>query len=109
VAFAVAGGGHGVDRVDAVVGTQHCFDDESPVLLDADNHLFRFLGVFAQQLVQHPNAGKRVGDPLSGENLPRLVEDADVVVGLGPVHSDENHVVTSLDRWNRASRATAAN
>ncbi len=107
--FAVARGGHGVDGVDAVIGAQHCFNDKSSVLLDADNHLFRFFGVLAQQVVQRPNTEKRVRDPLSGENLSCLVEDADVVVGLGPIHSDENHMVTSSGRWNRASRATAAN
>jgi hypothetical protein len=59
-----------------------------------------FLGMFTKQLVQRPHAEQRVRNPLPGENRSRLVEDADVVVGLGPIHSDENHVITSVGRWN---------
>ena len=55
-------------------------------------------------------AGRRTGCPFHDvramlrevglrEHLARLVKDADVVVGLRPVHSNKNHVVTSDGRY----------
>jgi hypothetical protein len=51
--------------------------------------------VIGHECVQLTHAGQRIENPLSPEYLSFGVQDAHVVVGLGPVHSNKNHFVTS--------------
>jgi hypothetical protein len=44
--------------------------------------------------VQLLHAGQCVGNPLASEHVATFVHDAHVVVDLGPIHSNKNHVVT---------------
>jgi hypothetical protein len=41
--------------------------------------------------MQLPDPGQAIGDPAGCQHLALLVEQAQVMVALAPVHSDEQH------------------
>ena len=98
VTIAVTRSGQRVYREDLIVRGHECGDDKAAVLLDADDHLVHVIIVtemVGHECVQLTHAGERIEDPLSPEHLPLRVQDAHVVVGLSPIHSNKYHLVTS--------------
>jgi hypothetical protein len=93
VAAAVAAHHLRVDRVDLVAGGQQGSDQQAPVGLDPDRHLGRVLGVGGDQRVQLPDPGQPVGNPPNREHVAVLVQQAQVMVALAPVHPDKQHGV----------------
>jgi hypothetical protein len=81
--------------VDRVAGSEQGGDEQAPVGLDADHHLLGFVGMLAEQGVQPGHALETIGDPACSEYLAVFVEDAHVVVRLGPVDTHEDHRSTS--------------
>ena len=91
----VARGRHRVHRVELVASRHQRGDEQAPVGLDADHHLGGVLDVRAHQLVEPGDAVHPLGQPGLAEPLAGLVGHVYVVVGLGPVHSYEDHLVAS--------------
>ena len=62
--------------------------------LDPHHHLVRLAGrveMFGHQLVQHADPGQTLQQPSADQEPARVVLDLDVMMGLGPVVSDEQH------------------
>src|SRR5664280_5630 len=98
MAVAIARCGHGINPVDLVVRRDQCGHDETPVLLDANHDLIRFVvdaKMLSHERVQLANSGERVADSSSSEDVAIAVQDAHVVVGLSPIHSNKDHSATS--------------
>jgi hypothetical protein len=49
----------------------------------------------SHERVQLTNSGERVADSSSSEDVAITVQDAHVVVGLSPIHTNKNHFATS--------------
>lgn len=108
MALAITRDRHRVEHIDVVVRAEHGRHDEAPVLLDADDHVVGLFSVRREQLVELSHADETVRDLLSSEHVARLVEDGHIVVGFCPVHSNKNHVITSVGQWINEPEATAA-
>ena len=93
--------GERVDRVHLVPSGHQGSDQQSAVRLDADDDLGRIRGVVADQGMELSHAVDPLRDPALGEDRAGLVHDADVVMGLGPVHPDEDHCAASSPRPTR--------
>jgi hypothetical protein len=94
VAIAITVDRQRVDREDFVAGGDEGTDQQSTVQLDANEGFFGFLNVVGDHLVE-------LGDPLDTIRYPPLsqdaaflINDANIVVLLGPVNPDEDQ--TSL-------------
>ena len=81
-----------VDGVDLVTGGEQGLDQQAAVDLDADHHLPRFLGMLSDQLVQPAHTFQSIGHAAPAEKLALLIQQAEVMVGLRPVHSKEDHL-----------------
>ena len=91
VALAVARGRQRVHGMDRVAGRHQGAHEQAPVGLDADDDLLGAFGVLRQQRVQPGHPFEALGDPSCRQDLPLGVEDADVMVRLGPVDAHEDH------------------
>jgi hypothetical protein len=88
---AVAADGMGVDRIDLVAGGQQRPDQQTPVGLDSDRHLPWVLCMGGHQLMQLAHPNQAIRDPASCQNAAILVEQAQVMVGLAPVHPEKQY------------------
>lgn len=88
---AVAADRQRVDPIHLVAGGQQRPNQQPPVGLDPDHDLLGILGIAGKQSVQLGDADQPIGDAALGQHRALRVEQADVVVPLGPVHSDEQH------------------
>jgi len=94
----VAADGMGVDRIDLVAGGHQRSDQQTPVGLDADHHLPWVLCMGGHQLMQLAHPNQAIRDPASCQNAAILVEQAQVMVGLAPVHPEKQHDCPPLPR-----------
>ncbi len=98
VAFSVPGRLQRVDRIDGVAGRDQRLDPWAAVGLDSDQHLVR-LGALGQmvtdQAVQHRQPRYPLRKPAPHQQPALIILDLDVVMGLGPVIADEQHLLTS--------------
>jgi hypothetical protein len=90
MALAVAAGRQRVDRHHLVARRGQGADQEPTIQLDADDHLGRLGGMVSDQPMQRPDTGHPVRDPPAAEHRAGLVQDAHLVVGLGPAHADKD-------------------
>jgi hypothetical protein len=112
-----------VDREHPIPGRDQRSDPRAAVGLDPHHHppgrqhpglgIHRVVvEVFADHLVQPGHPGHALGQPRPTQPLPVAVEDLDVVVVLGPVVTDEQHLHCLLagllyrgrQRWSRPPR-----
>jgi hypothetical protein len=91
VAAAVTADNLGIDRIDLVAGGQQRPDQQAPVSLDPHHDLRRVLGMGRHQRVQLPHPRQAIRDPPGGQDAAVLVEQAQVMVALTPVHSQKQH------------------
>jgi hypothetical protein len=80
-----------VDRVHLVAGRHQRPDQQPPVGLDPDRHLSWVLSMGSHQQVQLADPSQPIGDPPSREHAAVLVEQAQVMVALAPVHPNKQH------------------
>jgi hypothetical protein len=88
---AVAADRQRVDRIHLVAGGQQRTHQQPPVGLDADNHLTGILGMPGEQVVQLGHPAQPIGDATLGQHRALLIQQAHVVVALGPVHPYQQH------------------
>ena len=93
VAFPVPTGSKGIDRKQLVSAGNQGFNEQSPVGLDAHHHLGRFSGMIGNQGMELADALKPFRHPSFGENLALLIQDAQIVMGLSPVVTDEDQLL----------------
>jgi hypothetical protein len=91
VPVAVAADRQRVDPRDLVAGGQQRPHQQPPVGLDADHDLLGVLGMAGHQRVQLGHAGQPLRDPALGQHRALLIQQAEVVVALGPVHPYKQH------------------
>jgi len=91
VALAVARQSQGVDRVEAVAGRDERLDEQAPIGLDADDHLVSIRRVRRERSMQSRHPREAVRDALPHQDRSCVVDDTDVVVGLGPVDPHVDH------------------
>jgi hypothetical protein len=108
VALAIARRGHGVDGEDLIAGGDQRGHHQAAIDLDADGDLLVVFAVFGHQLMELTDAGHAVCDTPFCEHGSVLVHHADIVMILGPIHSDEDHRSSShlMDTSPRRSAAT---
>jgi hypothetical protein len=101
VPLPIAGHLPGIDRVDGVAGGDQRLHPRPAVGLDAHDDLVG-LGVLLEmvgdQRVQRGQPLHTLGQPPSGQSPAGLVDELDVVMGLGPVVSQVQHRVSDLLR-----------
>jgi hypothetical protein len=97
VSFAVAGHLQRIDRGDGVAGGDQGLHPRPAVGLDPDDHLLG-LGVLGQvigdQGMQPGQPVDPLGQPPAGQPTTVLIDDLDVVMGLGPVVPDKQHRIS---------------
>ena len=98
MAAAIAANDLRVDRIDLVADRQQRPDEQAAISLDPHRHLCWILGMGGHQIMQLPHASQPVGDPPSRKHLAGLVEQAQVMVALAPVHHDKQHDVLLCSR-----------
>jgi hypothetical protein len=91
MAAPVAADDLGIDRIDPVAGRHQRPDQQTPVGLDADRHLPGLLGMGGYQPMQLPHPRQAIRDPAGRQDAAVLVEQAQVMVGLAPVHPQIHH------------------
>ena len=91
--FPVAGHRHRVDRVHLIAGRQQRLHPRPAVGLDPDHDRVRLVvaEMVGDQRVQRGDPGHALGQPAPDQPPPAGVLDLDVVMGLGPVITDEQH------------------
>jgi hypothetical protein len=97
VAGAVSRCGQGVDRIDRPVCRPQRGHQQSAI--GFDRHRYRSLGSVAgpgEQFEQPGEPGRVVADPGLGHHLAGLVEEGEVVVGLGPVDPTEQSQIFTI-------------
>jgi hypothetical protein len=95
MAFPIAAGRQRVDR-HHLVASRHQGPDQQPTIqLDADHDLGWLAGVVSDQPMQLGDAGEPIGQPPSAEHRPAGIQHPHLVVGLGPVHADKDHLACS--------------
>jgi hypothetical protein len=99
VALPVAVHRLGVDGVDLVARGQQGAHPKPPVGLDADHDLCGIVCPLGQQAVQVGQALQALGQAPAGQAPAVFVMNLDVMVGLSPVVTDEEHRVSSLPCW----------
>jgi hypothetical protein len=82
-----------VDRIDLVAGGQQATDQQPTVGLDPHRDLPWVLGMGGHHHVQLGHAGEPVRNPAGGQHRSVLVKQAQVMVGLAPVHANKQHRV----------------
>jgi hypothetical protein len=95
VSLAVAGHGQRVQRIEGVAGGQQPAHEQPALGLDADHHLLGrspLAQVRSHQLMHPPKALQAVGHAGAAQGLASLVHEQDVVIGLSPVHPQEQHL-----------------
>jgi hypothetical protein len=75
----------GVDGVDREAGGREGCDEQVLVGLDRDRGLLGVAAVLGDQLEQRREPRKVGGHPPADDDLAVLIDQSDVVVGLGPV------------------------
>jgi hypothetical protein len=107
VPLAVAGQRPRVDRVHDQPGALQRDDEQVLVGLDRDRDGLDVVGVLGQQPHQLHEPGGSGVDPQPAQDLPVLVHDGDIVVGLGPVDAagDAQRVFSCSGRAGGAGRA----
>jgi hypothetical protein len=93
MAAAVAADDLGIDRIDPVTGGQQRPDQQTPISLDSDRHLPGLLGMGSHQPMQLPHPSQAIRDPAGRQDAAVLVEQAQVMMGLAPVHPQKHHGV----------------
>jgi len=99
MAFSVARRLQRVDRIDGVTGSDQRLDPRPAVGLDPDQHLLRLgtlLQVITDQGVQDGQTGHPLRKSTPDLNPALVIFDLDVVMGLGPVITDEQSPSSSL-------------
>jgi hypothetical protein len=91
MALPVARHRQGVDGIEPVAGGHQNTDQQAPIELDAHHNLLRFLCVLTQQRMEASNPLNALRDSGPPEHRAVLINDARVVVRLGPVHANEDH------------------
>jgi len=91
MALPVARGRQRIDREDLVARREQRRHDETAVDLDPDDYLIAFFDMASDELMELADAGHTVGDPTFTQHRALFVHHADVVMVLGPVHTDEDH------------------
>jgi len=76
-----------IDRVDGEPGTGQRHDQQVLVGLDRNRCVRRSAAVLGDQLHDGSKASDVGADPCSGDDLAVVVDQRDVMVGLGPVDS----------------------
>ena len=98
-----------VDRVDEVAGSDQRLHPRPTVGLDPDDDLVG-LGVLIEMVgdqgVQRGQPRHTLGQPPTGQPPAGLVEQLHVVMGLGPVVSQEQHRVSDLLRFGHQLHPT---
>ena len=79
-----------IDREHLVAGCDESADQQPTVELDPDDGLFGFLDVVGDHLVELGDSLDTVCDPAPSEDRTFLIDDADIVMLLGPVDPDED-------------------
>jgi hypothetical protein len=105
MSVAVAARREGVHRVDPIAGCGEGPNEQASVDLDPNRDLCWFLSVSGQHLMQSRHALDAIGEASLGQDTPRLVEDAHIVVRLGPVDPHEDQPHPSLPTRRVAARS----
>jgi hypothetical protein len=95
MALPIAAGLKRVDRHHLVAGRHQRRDQQPTIQLDADHHRLRLAGVVSDQRVQLGNPGHPIRHPAAAQHRPGGIQQAHLVVGLGPVHADKDHPASS--------------
>jgi hypothetical protein len=93
VAVAVAADRQRIDGIDLVAGRHQRPHKQATVGLGPHHHLGRVLDLGGQQLVEHGQPGQPLGNPLPSGHAAELVHHHHVMVLLGPVQPDKQHLV----------------
>jgi hypothetical protein len=80
-----------VDRIELVAGGDEGGHEQAPVGLDPDHHLGRVIDMGADQVVEPGDAVHALRETGLGQPLAFLVDHMHVVMGLSPVHPDQDH------------------
>ncbi len=90
VAGPVAGGSQRVDRIDRPTGRPQRGHEQAVILLDRYcDRILRGVASLGQQVQQRSEPGGVVADSSASDHRAAVVDDGDIVVGLGPVDSTE--------------------
>jgi hypothetical protein len=87
-----------VERIHLIAGTHQRTDQQPPVGLDPNHHPPRILDMGGDQRVQLTHPRQPISDPPGREHAAVLVQQAQVMVGLAPVHTDKQHPGPPLHR-----------
>ena len=82
-----------VNRIDLIAGRQQHTNQQAPVGLNPDDDLGWILGMSSHQGMQRPHPGEAIGDTPGCKHAAVLVNQAQVMVALAPVHPKEQHGV----------------
>ena len=94
MAYPIAGHLQRVDRKHDITGGQQRLHPRPAFGLDPDHHLIGLTGrveMLSDQLVQHRDTGQALRHPFPDQQPAGVVFDLDIMVGLGPIVSDEQH------------------
>jgi len=80
-----------VDRIDLVAGGQQRPDQQAPVSLDPHHDLRQVLGMGSHQRMQLSHPRQTIGDPAGDQDTAVLIQQAQVMVALAPVHPNKQH------------------
>ena len=81
-----------VDREHLIAGGHQGAYEQPTIGLDPDDHLLGLLSVLGEGLMQLRHTLDALRHPPLGEHRALRVQHADVVVTLGPVDPDEDHL-----------------
>lgn len=96
VPVAVATGRHRVHGEDAVASGHQRTDEQPTVDLDPHHRIARLARMVGDELMHPAYARDPIGHPGLGEHLAGVIDDADVVMGLGPIDPNEDHRASFL-------------
>jgi len=80
-----------VNRIDLIAGRQQHTNQQAPVGLNPDDDLGWILGMSSHQGMQRPHPGEAIGDTPGCKHAAVLVNQAQVMVALAPVHPNKQH------------------
>jgi hypothetical protein len=91
MAAAIAAHRMRVDRIHLVARGQQRPDQQAPVSLDPHHDLCRVLDMDGHQRMQLPHPRQTIRDPAGDQDAAVLIEQAQVMVALAPVHPEKQH------------------
>lgn len=105
MAVPIASDRHRIDGEDLIAGFHERADEQAPVCLDTDDHCGVILiGVLSHQGMELAYPHNRIWDSTSRIDQAFRAHHTDIVMILGPINSDKEHLTSSLDEPEEVSR-----